>query len=417
MPSFSHIKTALKLLGKLDRFALFFHVVLLLTGVTFIYGAGVEVGGELATKWYMQLLWIGAGSTLYLFCALVDYRKLAHFSLELYIIGLLLLLFVCIFGKEINGAKSWITLAGGVTLQPSELAKPATLLFLCWAVTHKAWHKSPVPPWLIVSVIIAPPLLLVMLQPDFGTALVFFPFSFAIAFVKGLKWKWIAIGAVGVLFLVPVAFQRLKPHQKARVAVFLEQPAHAVLVAIAPFIPEDKVEKLRERQDEFFYPTIIKNGRKIKTKPHDNWNAQQSLLAVGSGGMTGKGFLKGTQHVLGYLPQRVAPTDFIFSVIAEETGFFGSAMLLVSFICIILCGCRTALLAADELGLCIALGVAVIFATHTFINIGMTVQAAPIIGIPLPFVSYGGSFMLGTMILAGLSQSVHIRHDMKYEDD
>ena len=118
--------------------------------------------------------------------------------------------------------------------------------------------------------------------------------------------------------------------------------------------------------------------------------------------------MKGTQHVLGYLPKSVAPTDFIFSVIAEETGFFGSLLLLLFFASIILCGCRTALLSRDQFGVCLALGTSIIFATHIFINIAMTVQAAPIIGIPLPFVSYGGSFMLAIMCLAGLSQSVHI---------
>jgi rod shape determining protein RodA len=129
--------------------------------------------------------------------------------------------------------------------------------------------------------------------------------------------------------------------------------------------------------------------------------------------LTGKGFMRGTQYLLGYLPRPVAPTDFIFSVIAEETGFVGAALVTVLLVCVILCSCRTAVLAPDELGTCLALGSATILATHTLINVGMTVQAAPIIGIPLPFVSYGGSFMFSTMALAGLCQSVHIRRSEK----
>ena len=132
---------------------------------------------------------------------------------------------------------------------------------------------------------------------------------------------------------------------------------------------------------------------------------------------TGKGYLQGTQHVLGYLPKTVAPTDFIFSVIAEETGFLGAAGLLGIMTCLLLCYCRTALLAGRPLGTFIAMGCAVIMATHAVINVGMTVQAAPIIGIPLPFVSYGGSFMLGTMVLAGLVQNVHIHRPRPGQQD
>jgi len=119
--------------------------------------------------------------------------------------------------------------------------------------------------------------------------------------------------------------------------------------------------------------------------------------------------------VLGYLPKTVAPTDFIFSVIAEETGFIGGTIVIGLIACLLLCYCRTALLAGRALGSCVAVGAAVILATHTVINVGMTVQAVPIIGLPLPFISYGGSFMLGTMFLAGLVQNIHIHRRQAYE--
>lgn len=409
----------LSLIGKMDKTALFFHLLLLGIGVMFIYGAGLEIGGVLATKWYMQLVWITAGFSLYFFCALTDYHQLGHFSWFLYAFSLLLLLLVLVAGKTINGAKSWLMITSTFGIQPSEFSKPATLLFMSWAITHPAWHKSPVPPWALIILIAAPPLALVMLQPDVGTGLVFFPFSLALAFILGLKWRWILLGALAILLAVPLGYSVLKPHQKARIKVFIEPHSNALLVAIAPLVSEQQLARLRQRQEAFLaedeYHTPGEPPR--KSVKRDDWNARQSLLAVGSGGMTGKGFLKGTQHVLGYLPKNVAPSDFIFSVIAEETGFLGSAVLLLSFFALIVCGCRTAILASDRFGSCLALGVAIIFATHAFINIGMTVQALPIIGIPLPFVSYGGTFILACMILAGLSQSVHIHRDLQEDQN
>ena len=401
-------------LKRMDKLILCFHVILLFTGVVFIYGAGKEVGGTLAHKWIQQLQWITVGIVVYFACAAMDYHKLGRISWIFYSISMLLLLYVAIFGITINNARSWISIAG-LSIQPSEFAKPATLLFMSWAVTHPNWHKSPIPPWVLIGIIIFPPLLLVLLQPDFGTALVFIPFSIALAIVKGLRWKWLILAAVVLLIMFPLFFQFLKPHQKARVKVFLEAPTNAVLAAMSPILSDARMNKLQEAKENFFaeddHATPDGKSSQKTTNQRDDWNARQSLLAVGSGGITGKGFLKGTQHVLGYLPRKVSPTDFIFSVIAEETGFFGSAMLLVCFASIILCGCRTALLSHDQFGVCLALGVSAILATHTFINIGMTVQAAPIIGIPLPFVSYGGSFMVSIMALAGLSQSVHIHQE------
>ena len=433
-------------LKRLDKLVLLFHMCLLFIGVLFIYGVGKEIGGDFATKWINQIQWIVVGFVCYLACAAIDYHKLGNISWGLYLLSLLLLVLVLIFGREINNAKSWLKL-GPITIQPSEFAKPATLLFMSWAVTHPSWHKSPVPSWALIAAIILPPMVLVFCQPDHGTALVFIPFSIALSVLKGLKWRWVILAGVILLILFPFLFKFLKVHQQERVKIFLEAPTNAALAAVSPIIPEATLKKLQANKDEFFtyYERVPKDSRKNapnnaesiangtigttakdsgnsnakdsadatatvvkkKTKPND-WNAKQSLLAVGSGGITGKGFMKGTQHVLGYLPKSVAPTDFIFSVIAEETGFFGSLLLLLFFASIILCGCRTALLSRDQFGVCLALGTSIIFATHIFINIAMTVQAAPIIGIPLPFVSYGGSFMLAIMCLAGLCQSVHI---------
>ena len=384
-------------LRQLDWLSIFFQILLLAIGILFIYGTGARLGGGYATKWLKQLLWILGGVVIFLTCTLIDYRKLGQQSWILYSLELVLLVWVLTAGKRINGAQSWIHI-GGLTIQPSEFAKPATLLFMAWAVSRPGWRNSIVPSWLLTCIILFPPLLLVLMQPDMGTLLVFLPFSFCTAFINGLRWRWIFLTIITGVVCAPILFTHLKEHQKARIKVFLDAPTTSFIAAATPFVSPERAEQWREAHHTFF-----------KSKKIDTWNAEQSLLSVGSGGLTGKGFMQGTQYLLGYLPRPVSPTDFIFSVIAEESGFIGSGIVILLLVCVILCSCRTAILAADEMGMCLSLGTAAILATHSFINIAMTIQAAPIIGIPLPFISYGGSFMFTTLALTGLCQSVHIR--------
>jgi rod shape determining protein RodA len=139
------------------------------------------------------------------------------------------------------------------------------------------------------------------------------------------------------------------------------------------------------------------------------WNKIQSEIAVGSGGLTGKGYLKGTQNVLGYLPRTVAPTDFIYSVIAEEMGFLGSSLILALYAAILVAGVRVAWRAPDTFGRLLTMGVVTMLFSHVFVNVAMTIGLMPITGLPLPLISYGGSFMLSTMLALGMVQSVNIR--------
>jgi rod shape determining protein RodA len=403
----SKLKQDILLIRRMDTLSLLLHGVLLGIGVLFIRGAGLDVGGIMAEMWQRQLVWIGVGSLIYLGCALFDYRWLGRHAWMPYLGGLGILVLLLLLNRSINSSRSWLVIPGFGMLQPSELMKPVVLLFMCWTYTHPVLRHSRMPPWLLPLAILALPLLLIFMQPDYGTALVYMPFAFMLLFVDGLKWRNVLLASLAALLLFPLSFRVLRPHQQDRLKVFLEVPSHFAMAAVAPLLNDSQRERLGEAQKKFFL--------KADGRPFDNWNAQQSLLAVGSGGFMGKGYLKGTQYVLGYLPKTVAPTDFIFSVIAEEIGFVGSACVVCLLICLILCSCRTAILAADELGSFLAVGIAAIFATHTFINIGMTIQAAPIIGIPLPFVSYGGSFMFGSMMLAGLGQSVHMRRGMTEE--
>ena len=146
------------------------------------------------------------------------------------------------------------------------------------------------------------------------------------------------------------------------------------------------------------------------------WNQRQSELAVGSGGLTGKGFMQGTQNQLGYLPQTVSNSDFIFSVIAEETGFLGSALLLIMYTVLMISIFRTALIAPDDFGRYLCTGIGAVLALHSIVNIGMSVRLMPVTGLPLPLVSYGGTFMLATMSCLGIVQSVYARRNRNLQE-
>jgi len=359
-----------ELLTRMDFLLLFLALVLLVVGCLTIYSTGQQAGGNFAGFWLRQLGWIGIGSAAFLLVAMFDYARLGRWSWLFYLIGLALLVLVLLVGPRINSARSWIPLFG-VTLQPAELAKPATLLFFAWLASRTRFRLTRVQYLLPLLVVLSVPMILVGMQPDWGTAIVFAFMIVPVIFVGGLPWKWILAGLVLALSLAPVVYHSaLTTKQKDRIMTFL-RPSQDVTDA--------------------------------------GWNAHQSLLAVGSGGLTGKGFMRGTQHVLGFLPRTVAPTDFVFSVIAEENGFLGSILVVAVFLGLVLRCLWIAGTAGDDFGAYLAVGVASLFFAHAYINIGMNIRAAPIIGIPLPLVSYGGSFVVGSLICLGLVQAVHIR--------
>ncbi len=355
--------------------------VLLPIGCLFIYGAGQHIflaGGQIGHGfkhyWLRQMFWAVLGLGCFFIISLTDYRRLARWSLLFWTLAVTLLVLVLMVGRQINHARSWLPVLG-FTLQPAELAKPAVLLCTAWTLGQPPWRLSGWAKFFLLLPLVAAPLGLILLQPDWGTALVFLPMILAAVFVAGLPWRWVALGLLlagigGPLFY---RYAPLKPYQRARITTFL-------------------------------------HPRKDTTR--SGWNAYQALLAVGSGGFHGKGFMKGSQYILGFLPRRVTPTDFIFSVIGEETGFLGASLVVVTFAFLIFSCLRIALAAPDLLGVALAAGAAGLVFTHAYLNIGMNIGVAPIIGIPLPLVSYGGSFMIAVMGCLGLVQSVHVHANL-----
>ncbi|MBQ7209123.1 MAG: rod shape-determining protein RodA [Lentisphaeria bacterium] len=363
----------------LDLVQIFSVLGLLGIGLVFIYSTGRGYGGGGSQAFFRQLQWIGLGSCLWLLCALTDYRRaafrLAVFSAYAAVVVLLIL--TLRFGVRIYGAVRWIEI-GSVRLQPSEFAKVVMVLFLAVVFSAPRFDVNRKTGLLLSLLIFTPLFFLIAREPDLGSAAVLLPAYIGMIFCAGLRWRPILIATVAVLLIGG--------------AIALNET-----LRIRPLLRDYQRDRIRV----FFNPDSDRRNR--------GYNVYQSRLAVGSGGFSGKGIGRGEQNTLGFLPHTVANNDFIFSVIAEETGYAGSLILLGLYALLMYSIWRTAFLACDPLGRFIACGIGCLMIFHIFVNIGMSIGIAPVTGLPLPFVSYGGSFILASMASCGLLQSVH-RH-------
>jgi len=349
-------------------------LALMVTGIFYIYSAGFQSAEVPVSAFYQrQILWAFVGLTGYVALAMTDYRRIAETAWWIYAVTLCLLILVLMIGKQVYGASRWLSLFD-IQVQPSEFAKLAVVLVVARYLARPGrdvWNARCV--WITLG-IAAIPFILIARQPDLGTAAVLVPIAFLMLFAAGVRMKILMILVLLGMMSLPVAWLGLGDYQRDRILVFVDP------------------------------------GR----DPYGaGWNKIQSEIAVGSGGLTGKGYLKGTQNVLGYLPRTVAPTDFIYTVIAEEKGFVGAAAVLSLFGVVLISGVRAALVARDKLGRLIAVGITSMVFFHVFVNIAMTIGLMPITGLPLPLMSYGGSFMISMMLGFGILQSIFIRRDRR----
>ncbi len=372
-------------------------------GILFIYSAQYSQGGG---AWKMQIMWTLLGIFTYGVISSVNYKILLEYAHLIYAAGIGGLLLVTEWSPlsvEMMGARRWVDL-GPVTVQPTEGAKIATLVMVA-SVLARSQVGSVRESLLVLSKVaflFLPPMLLIFKQPDLGSTLVFPPMIFAMLYVSRLSERFF-LGAFAV-FALAMAVVGADIHGYAR---HLDQAAAAEAGGTPQGAYEDRSwlplrDYQRNRILAFVAPDVIDPAG-----TGASWNARQAKISAATGGTTGKGFLQGTQAQLGYLPQAVAHNDFIFSVVAEETGFLGSAFVVGLFGLLVANGIRIAGLARDRFGMQLAAGVSVLFLVHFFINIGMTIGITPITGLPLPFLSYGGSFVLSCFILQGLVQSVY----------
>lgn len=372
-------------------------VLLLGIGVLFILSAGSM--GETAGKgarallYRRQMVWAAVGGVCFVCMALMDYRGVARMGWLFYGAAAVLLAMVLFFGEKTYGARRWIDIGiSGVHLQPAELAKIGVILMIGQYLSRPEldvgrWRTI----WIVLA-IVAVPALLIVKQPDLGTACVLVPIAFAMLVVAGASWQKLGI-IFGACLAVALAAMALMFLPERLGATPERQNAIMRAVGLNPY--------QRERVLTFVQP-----GR---DPLRSGWNLRQSQIAVGSGGFWGKGFRRGDQNILEFLPKSVAPTDFIYSVIAEETGFVGSVLVIGLFGIVLGAVMWTAVWAGDRLGRLLCVGVATMLFCHVAINIGMTVGVFPVTGLPLPLISYGGTFMVVVMAGLGLIESVYSR--------
>ena len=374
--------------------------VLCLFGVFFIYSAQLASGRE---DWFRQLIWLGVGAVLYVAVSLLDYRLWLRWSHWVYLASLILLVLVLIPGigdTRGMGARRWLGL-GSASFQPSESAKLAVLIISASILTGAKIGTVRDSLQTLVKLALAAgiPMVLILAEPDLGTALGIAPMGFAMLYFSNLSTRFFA-GAVGV-FVLLVGIVALDTW---RYAAFMEENHLSPSSDKGAYESHSWLRPLHDYQRNRVLSFIAPD----KIDPMGiGWNQHQSLISVGSGGLTGKGWTEGTQAKLGYLPRSIAHNDFIFSVIAEEKGFLGSITVIGLFGVVLWNGIRIAGLARDRFGALLALGVTVLIAVHVFVNIAMTIGLVPVTGIPLPFISYGGTFVRSCCLLQGLVQSVY----------
>jgi len=354
-----------KILG-LNWILLFLTLVLLAYGIYSIYSAGWVRDQD---YWRSQMVWAAVGFPAFLVMSFIDYRWVRYGAVPLYLLGILGLVAVKLFGDVRQGARSWLDL-GFMSAQPSQVAIIAGILTLA-VYLEASKGSAPFLRILACGAIVGAPWVLILLEPDLGSCIVWVPVTVGMLFVGGVPKRWlISLGLLGAAFIPLVVYFGLREYQFRRITTFLN-------------------------------PDLDPKGA--------GWNINQSLLAIGSGGFSGKGFMApNTLNELGFLPKTIVHNDFIFSVMGEQHGFVGGALLIGVFALLLLTGLYIALRAEDDLGRLVAIGVVMLLFAHTFMNIGMTISVTPITGLPLPLISYGGSFLVVTLVSLGLLQSVWI---------
>lgn len=334
----------------------------------------VVVGFGLLTIWslspwrgWRQLGWAGLGLLALVGVASLDYRGLVRAAPAFYLAGIGLLLTVLVWGRAVSGARRWLPL-GPITIQPSELVKLAFILVLVWVLTSRwAQHLSREALWLALG-LLALPVLLIIRQPDLGSALVLCPVLLALLAGAGVRLRVLAGLALGGVAVLPLGWLVLKDYQRERILVYLDPLRDPLGTA---------------------------------------YNVLQSKIAIGSGQLLGKGIAGATQSRLAFLPER--HTDFVFSVFAETWGFVGCLVLIVCYGCLLLRGFEIASTARDAPGHLLALGVTALLAGQALMNMGMAAGLLPVVGVPLPLMSYGGSSIVATLAAVGLLLSVRMR--------
>lgn len=415
-------------------------LMLMTFGLLFIYSSGITSSGiNVSNEIFMQGIWVVSGLIIFFAVMFSDYLLFRRWASYLYLFTLILLVLTLVVGRRVNGSRSWLGFFG-FGIQPSEFTKITTMMILA---DYFDKHQKSILQFrtfffgLCLTVI---PLILILAQPDMGTAMVFIPVFLAIAFLSGVKRRYLIFlifsGLLMIFLGVLPAWTKYFANGDVGIVKILITPElmkilffSVLLILVLSFIGFYSTKRnyfywimysisiiisglagsigvrfiLKEYQIMrlivFLNPYIDPKGT--------GWNIIQSITAVGSGGIFGKGFLRGTQSHYRFLPQQ--STDFIFSILAEEWGFLGSFLVLLGFGVIIIRGLIILLNIKDKYGILLGTGILSMIFFHVIINIGMAVGMMPITGIPLFFLSYGGSSLWTVLIAVGLLENIYIK--------
>ncbi len=431
-----------KVFSHIDFLLLFCVTVLVSIGITFIYSAAINSDGVLVakvrTEYIKQIIWAGISLVFLLVASYFDFRKIYRYAFILYIIICVVLLYTRLFGYVVNNSKSWIRI-GPLSFQPSEFAKLIYILFFArFLDTSKLY--SPIKRFLLSLLILLVPMGLILIQPDFGSSIVFLPIFFIMGYLGGLSKKYLSILLIvgiitSVYTVLPVYETQILNKTVPFIHVLTNKKVLFILIVSFLLVSTlGVIGKLLFKKKYFYWIALVFGilavslfgsycARKVMKEYQikrliifidpssdplgSGWNIRQSKIAIGSGTFKGRGYMKGSQSHKRFLPEQ--STDFIFSIYAEETGFVGGIILFILFFAIFSRMIFAMRVTKNVYGYYIIGGIFAMMFFHFLINIGMVMGIMPCTGIPLPFLSYGGSSLLTNMIAIGLVMSVYTR--------
>ncbi|HMA86737.1 MAG TPA: rod shape-determining protein RodA [Desulfosalsimonadaceae bacterium] len=360
-----------RLIQYFDWGLLFITLIISGIGLMLLYSA-VQTGGIRSILYYKQMIWLSGGFLVMIASFLFNYKHLDQWALMIYLGCVMLLLLVLVFGRQAGGSTRWLVI-GPLTLQPSEPVKLGMIIILAKYFANAVKPngldlRDLIPPMVLTGI----PFLLVATQPDLGTAGTIALIAATMALFAKIERKTLLFFILVLVVILPLGWNLLEPYQQERLLTLI-------------------------------FPNRDPLGA--------GYHIRQSKIAVGSGMLFGKGYLDGTQKMLSFLPEQ--HTDFIFSVLAEEIGFVGSFAVLFLYLFMIVFGLNVAYACRDKFGAILAVGITAMFFWQIFINIGMVIGIMPVVGMPLPLMSYGGSSILTSLISLGLLMNISMRRFMK----
>jgi len=431
-----------RIFKNVDWFLVLIPLLLTLIGILFIYSTGITVTGENTNKYLRQLVWVGISIGFMIVILWVDYYRWVELSSYFYILGIVLLVLTLLVGKNIRGSRSWFGV-GGLGIQASEVMKIFVILFLAKYLANAPVIEKRIQAFVMSALIVLVPVGLILLQPDLGTSLVYVAIFLAMSYVGLVDTRFIRylliVGILGALVILSIAMYKYSleighAHVpvidilidfKTLLSVALALLLYSLFTAVIDFFnPVPWIKKILPIS-LFSGMGFVMAAAAVKVlKPYQwkrilvminpefdragaGYNVIQSRIAIGSGGIFGKGLFRGTQNQLGFLPEK--DTDFIFSIICEELGLIGAILVLSLFFLYFSSMFTIIKEAKDKEGVLVTVGIFTMFATHVIINTGMALGILPATGLPLPFISYGGSAYLAFAMGAALLMNIHSR--------